>query len=644
MQESESELVLLVEDDPGISELILEALSQLRLETATAATGRQGLEWLKSQTPSLVILDYSLPDMNGFQFLSDARSLNIHIPSFIVATGVGDERTAVELMKNGARDYLVKDSNFLDILPISVKRVLAWSKTERTLQKAQTELNRMALVVEQAADSIMITDLAGRIEYVNPAFEKVTGYTKAEAIGQKPRFLRSGKHDSGFYATMWESISSGRTWTGRFINKRKDGTLFHEDATIFAIQDQDGKILQYAAVKKDITQEVEIQEQLRQAHKMEAVGLLAGGVAHDLNNLLTPILGYGEMLLGDPSLAPPHHHDVEQIVTAGKKARDLVRQLMAFGRKQVLEMRAIDLNSIITDFTKLLRRTLREDIRIVLNLSTRSCHVRADRSQMEQVLMNLLVNAQDAMPQGGKLSIETDTVELDEQYTATHLGAIPGPYVVLTVGDSGCGMEKETLSRIFEPFYTTKTLGKGTGLGLATVYGIVKQHGGNITVYSEPGQGTSFRIYLPELLEPETAAGMKTASETLPTGNETILVSEDDPSVRQLTSSMLHRLGYRVYSEETPDGCLRVLNELQRPIDLLLTDVVMPYMNGKELHALLAGKIPNLKVLYMSGHTTHVIAELGVLEEGMFFIQKPFTLKVLSEKIREVLDHKKTNP
>lgn len=252
--------------------------------------------------------------------------------------------------------------------------------------------------------------------------------------------------------------------------------------------------------------------------------------------------------------------------------------------------------------------------------------------------MNLVVNAQDAMPQGGRLSIETESVILDEDYTASHLGVTPGPYVVLSVGDSGCGMDVETLTRIFEPFYTTKGLGKGTGLGLATVYGIVKQHGGNITVYSEPGQGTTFRIYLPQVQETEHSANKKASSGNLLSGNETILISEDDHSVRQLTISMLSRLGYEVYCGETPERCLQLLDETERPIDLLLTDVVMPSMNGRDLYTLLSEKKPGLKVLFMSGHTSHVIAERGVLDENLFFIQKPFTLMALSEKLREVLD------
>ncbi|MBA4364559.1 MAG: hypothetical protein C0398_00955 [Coprothermobacter sp.] len=397
--------------------------------------------------------------------------------------------------------------------------------------------------------------------------------------------------------------------------------------------------------KRGEEEKAKLEEQYRQAQKMESVGRLAGGVAHDLNNLLTPILGFGGLLLDDFSPDDPHRESVQQIVKAAEKSRDLVRQLMAFGRKQVLEFRPLDLNAVVTEFEKLLRHTLHEDIALKVILALSIPAVLGDIGQLEQVVMNLAVNAQDAMPEGGRLTIETSVADLDAAYVAAHQGVVPGRYVLLVISDTGIGMDAETQERIFEPFFTTKEKGKGTGLGLATVYGIVKQHDGNIWVYSELGKGTTFKIYLPAV---ETAAEPVERAQVTPLedlrGTETILLAEDAAVVRSLAQGILEQQGYRVLLAENGRAALSILAGYDGPVQLLLSDVVMPEMNGRELFASISKDHPGMKVLYMSGYTENVIAHRGVLEAGVQFIQKPFTIHALAAKVRYTLDDGEHEP
>jgi len=380
-----------------------------------------------------------------------------------------------------------------------------------------------------------------------------------------------------------------------------------------------------------------IEDQYRQAQKVEAIGRLAGGVAHDLNNLLSPILGFGELLMIDFSPEDKRQGYANQIVRAGYSARDLVRQLLAFGRRQTLEYKTIDLNDTIKGFERLLRRTIREDIEIDIITSINIKPIKADIGQVEQVIMNLAVNAQDAMPDGGKLILETAMVEVDEDFITDHPGTQPGHYILLTISDTGCGMDEETQKHIFEPFFSTKGE-QGTGLGLATVYGIVKQHSGNIWLDSKLGKGATFQVYLPvseeAIIERET--GEETA--TAPKGSETILLVEDSEQVRDLSQTILKRDGYTILAAENGAEALTVLASHDGPLDLLLTDVVMPDMNGRDLFLRVAEKCPGIKVLYMSGYTNNVIAHHGVLDQGVQFIQKPFSVQALAAKVREVLD------
>ena len=443
------------------------------------------------------------------------------------------------------------------------------------------------------------------------------------------------------------ALEKGEDYELTYCIRVPDQGIKHLQTLGKVVQDPDGRVLQVFGTTQDITEQVQIREekaeleaQFHQAQKLESVGRLAGGVAHDLNNLLAPILGYSEMLLEDFSEDDARRASVEEIARACMRARDLVRQLLAFSRKQPLEFKPIDLNSVLKRFEKLLRRTLREDIAVIIDPAPDLPLIEADVGQLEQVIMNLAVNAQDAMEEGGALTIETVSAELDADYAAAHQGVAPGDFVLLSISDTGRGMDAETRERLFEPFFTTKAKDKGTGLGLATVYGIVKQHGGNIWVYSEIGEGTVIKVYLPV----SEAAG--TAEEVIPesaadqSGSETILLVEDDDGVRALSRSILERYGYTVRVADSGQSAMDIVDGCSHPIHLLLTDVVMPDMNGKELFKRIGPRCSNLRVLFMSGYTDNVIANRGVLDSGVHFIQKPFTVKDLATKVREVLDEK----
>jgi PAS domain S-box-containing protein len=540
--------------------------------------------------------------------------------------------------------HRTKDGQLLDVsvtsrvFSLNGRELLAsiWTDTTDRLKVAR-ERERLMHAIEQANDSIVITDVDGIIQYINPTFEKVTGYSRAEALGKTPRILNSGTHEAANFEEMWNLISSGGTWSGRLVNRSKNGTLFTEDAVISPVRDDAGRIINYVAVKRDVTESIKLEEQFNQIQKVESIGRLAGGVAHDLNNMLTPILGYSELLSEDLETEDNRLDYVEGIISAGSRARDLVRQLLAFSRKQTLVYKSIDLREVIENFEGLLRRTIPEDIEIQIKHSTNSMLIKADIGQIEQVLMNLTVNAADAMQGGGTLTIETAQVDLDSDFAAKHQEFPSGSYMLLAVSDNGCGIDNDTHQHLFEPFYSTKGA-QGTGLGLATVYGIVKQHDGNVLVESELGKGTKFKVYLPISEGFQSQAKPAKATTNSLRGDETVLVVEDNDQVRKLTSTILERHGYQVYTANSGPVALSLLEERDTPIDMLLTDVVMPEMNGSELFALASKKQPELQVLYMSGYTADVIGHRGVIDEGTAFIQKPFNGNDLISKIQEILE------
>jgi len=518
------------------------------------------------------------------------------------------------------------------------RRFLLTSLVDITARKRSEEtITRLATAIDQALETVVITDAEGNILYANPAFERTTGYTVAEALGKNPRILKSGKHDASFYRQMWEVLAGGGVWHGRFQNKRKDGSFYWEDAAISPVRDEAGRIVNYIALKLDVTREADLQAQLAQAQKMESIGRLAGGVAHDFNNLLTVIAGYSKMALEELSPADPLRAYVVEIEKAADRAAALTRQLLAFSRKQVLLPRVLDLNHAVAGMQSMLERLVGEDVEVKLALAPGNLFVRADPHQLEQVIMNLAVNARDAMPRGGRLLIGTGFVERDESYAASHPEFRAGHYALLSMSDNGLGMDEATRRRIFEPFFTTKEVGQGTGLGLSTVQGIVAQSGGAINVYSEPGCGTTFTIYLP-------AVGEAAAEEAKPVpghalrGNETILVVEDRAEVREYAVNALESYGYRVIQAAHAGEALSAWEREVSRIQLVLTDVVMPQTSGTELVAKLAKMKPGLKTLYMSGYAEEVMTNRGVLGEDCHFIQKPFSAEELARAVRAVLN------
>ncbi|MBI5576232.1 MAG: Cache 3/Cache 2 fusion domain-containing protein [Deltaproteobacteria bacterium] len=511
-------------------------------------------------------------------------------------------------------------------------------------KQAEEDLARLGMAVEQAGEAVVITDADGTIQYVNPSFERLTGYGRDEVLGKNPRILKSGKHDKDFYGTMWNILTQGKVWSGKIVNRSKDGNLFEEFAVISPVRDASGRIVNFVAVKRDLTHEIEMEEQLRQSQKMEAIGKLAGGVAHDFNNLLTVITGYCDLILYGLPKHGPWRHEVEGIKNAADRAAAVTRQLLAFSRKQVFQLKDVDMNDVVANLDGMLRRLIGEDIDLQTSLREDLWNVRIDPAQIEQVIVNTVVNARDAMPEGGKLTIETDNVMLDETYVQTHLNVKPGPYMMLAITDTGCGMDESVRSRIFEPFFTTKEVGKGTGLGLSTVYGIIKQSSGYIWAYSEPDRGTTFKIYLPRVLAgemelPHVARGAVAAMQG---GAETVLLAEDEDLVRELVIEILNQAGYTVLPAHDGVDAMRIAEKHEGPIHLLITDVVMPQMNGRELARRMLASRPDIKVIYISGYTEDAIIHHGVLDPGMHFVQKPFRPGDLVRKIREVLDATET--
>jgi PAS domain S-box-containing protein len=545
--------------------------------------------------------------------------------------------------------WMRKDGAILDILLSSAAIVpedlsagvvfTAVDITER--RRAEGRQVRLATAVEQSAESILITDTNGSIVYVNPAFEKTTGYTRDEATGANPRILRSGNQDRQFYKDMWETISHGKVWRGRFINRKKDGTEYEEEATISPIFDKDGNIINYVAVKRDVTNEVRLQKQLLHAQKMEAVGTLAGGIAHDFNNLLMIILGYADIMLQRAREDDPVSKALEAIRNAALQGSDLVKRILTFSRRVETKARPIDLNDAIGRIAHVLRRTMTKMIEIDLILADNLRYVNADPAQIEQVLVNLAVNAQHAMPDGGRLAIETRNASLDERYCRARLDAVPGRYALISVTDTGRGMPKEVLDRIFEPFFTTKQDGEGAGLGLSMVHGIIQEHGGHIRCYSEPGTGTTFRIYLPALIEP-ALTNPEDSIQTPAFGDEGILVVDDENTIRDLCEEVLVSAGYTVMTAANGQEALATYLARQDEIDLVLLDMSMPVMGGRQCLEELRKHAPDLPVVIASGYSANGSIKDVINTPSVGFIGKPYETKRLLLAVRHALDRPRT--
>ncbi len=510
------------------------------------------------------------------------------------------------------------------------------------LKKAEIDQRRLARAIDQSVEAIVITDTHGQIQYVNPGFERITGYTREEVVGKTPRLLKSGNYNESFYANLWNTLLEGRSWKARMINRRKDGSHYEVDETISPIRDAAGKLVNFVSVSHDITREAQLEEEIRQSQKMEGIGRLAGGIAHDFNNLLTAILGYSRIVQERLAADHPCAADVEEIIRAAERAARLTSQLLAFGRKQTMRVHPVEMNAIILNMENLLRRSLGEDVLLDLNLSPDAGHFMGDKGYLEQVVMNLAVNARDAMNAGGHLKIRTRTEQLDAEFCNHRVGILPGPHVMLSVLDSGVGIPDEISHKIFDPFFTTKGESRGTGLGLSTVYGIVRQLNGYIEFESRVGAGTEFRIYFPSC-PPAVPEKPRPQARVLPKGTETILVVEDEDTVRHLTSRILQGLGYTVLQARSGAMALDIAALHPETIHLVLTDVVMPEMSGPTLVEKLSETRSDFRALYISGFTPENAGRSGGLKPGSPLIQKPYTREELARRVRQALNEKPTD-
>jgi two-component system cell cycle sensor histidine kinase/response regulator CckA len=751
--------VLLVEDNPGDARLILELLRHVEAgDFALERVDRlePALERLKHAGVDAVLLDLGLPDSQGIETFARAQREAPGEP-IVVISGLDDERVALEAVRLGAQDYLVKgridgqllarviryaierkraevalaaseahyrtilenvvdavfvmDSagRYVDVNPsacdltghtreellrhrvaetwvteerravserlaeLSARRQVSFERrllrkdggvilvegnavrlpngrslmtlrdiTER--READEQIRESERRFRELAESVrevffVVEPGTGRVLYVNPAYEEVFGHSREHAYST-PNAWSEGIHPEDreeALAAEREAARTGEYQAAVYRIVRPDGATRWIRGRATPVRDEAGRIIRLVGVAEDISDLKRTEEQFRQAQKMEAVGRLAGGVAHDFNNLLTAILGYAELLLQDLAPESEHRMDVVEIRTAAQRAARLTGQLLAFSRQQVLQLTVLSVNDVVKNLEKLLRRLIGEDVILHTRLAPDAGNVRADAGQLEQVIVNLAVNARDAMAAGGTLTIETANAELTEAYIEAHQPAA-GPYIMLAVTDTGAGISPENRSRIFEPFFTTKEQGKGTGLGLSTVYGIVKQSGGYIWVYSEPGRGATFKLYLPRVDAPVESPAPGRPTEGTPLGTETVLLAEDDEQLRKLVRGFLERVGYRVLAAASAAEALGQAREHEGPVHLLLTDVVMPGQSGRELAGLLAETRPEIRTLFMSGYTDAAIMDQGILERGLEYLQKPFTPAVLARRVRDVLD------
>jgi two-component system cell cycle sensor histidine kinase/response regulator CckA len=583
----------------------------------------------------VIVSDYRLPGYDGLRALHEARTRRPEVP-FVFFTGNLGEARAIEALKSGATDYVLKDGAVERLVPAIERAVReaaerrARAQAEEALKESEEGFHRLFNCNPHPTWVFDVETL--RFLEVNDAAIEHYGYSRDEFLGMRITDIRPS-HEAPLVEEAVAVAKDGTRRFGAWVHRTRDGRMITVDV---AAHDLDfrghrGRLV----VAHDITERKELEAQLQQSQKMDAIGRLAGGVAHDFNNLLGVIIGYGERLLR--RLPSPERREISEVLKAAEHAASLTRQLLAFSRRQVLKPRVLDLNTVVGELDGMLRRIIGEDVSLVTALHDGLGHVKADPGQIQQVVMNLAVNARDAMPSGGRLTIETGNAELDESYRSAHLAVRPGRYVMLAVTDTGMGMDAATQARIFEPFFTTKEAEKGTGLGLSTVFGIVKQSEGNIWVYSEPLRGTTFKIYLPrvdDVVEVQPPREAEAASG----GSETILLVEDADSLRELGREILEEHGYKVIEASSGTIALETLERHTGSLDLILTDLVMSGMSGRELADQITRLRPGTKVLFMSGYTDDALGHHGVLESGTAFVEKPFTIDGLLRKVREVLD------
>ncbi len=568
--------------------------------------------------------------------------------SFVIPLATGGETLGFLLLLDlmdlkGTDKIFITLNDISGLLALILKNAFLFRHMESLVAKRTHELvaseARAQSILKAALDGFLRFDLTGRIIDVNDAYCQMSGYRSEELLGMTIAELDPSKSPEEIADHIVE-IQSGTHNRFETTHRRKDGSLLPVEVSVQVSPEKSNQLFAFlrdlTAQKKGEQKQKFLQDQLLQSQKMESVGRLAGGVAHDFNNMLGVILGYADMTLEGMAASDPNYGPITEITKAAQRSADLTRQLLAFARKQTVMPKVLDLNEVVSGMLKMLKRLIGENIRLDWLPGKNLHRVRIDPSQIDQLLANLCVNARDAIDGVGLITIETANQTIDESYYSTHLEAVPGNYVVLAVSDNGCGMSQDVQNHIFEPFYTTKGIGEGTGLGLATVYGIVKQNSGFITVYSEPGRGSTFRLVFPIHRDEQNKPEM-TSTEVMAGGKETILLVEDESAIREMTATILSRMGYKVLSAASPSEAVQSSLDYKDPIHLLLTDVIMPEMNGRDLARQLLSFRPDMICIFMSGYTADIIAHHGVLAPGVNFLQKPFSKVELDAKIRAAL-------
>ena len=585
----------------------------------------------------MVLFEHETGDAAATKLLAEFLHTRGATP-FIMLTERADERAVAEIVQAGAYDCMDRSQLNGANLVRTIRCALNLHVMQQQRELAEQHLREFSCAVEHSSDTVIVANSLGIVEYVNPAFEKVMGYSQEEIAGRNQMILDSDLQVPLLYRELWEKIRSGEARELR-VKRKKNGEAHYVDERVSSIRNAEGEITHLVSNGRDLTERLRIEAELLQSQKMDAIGRLAGGVAHDFNNLLTIITSYSELALDSVVPGSTTQSRLREILSAARRAAELTRQLLAFGRKQPQALRVAELNPVVGTILKTLHRLIGEDIELVFNPGAGLGRVRLDPVQIEQILMNLAGNSRDAMPQGGRFTIETSNVQLDQTYIDRKRAIIPvGRYAVITITDNGSGIPPDHLPHVFEPFYTTKPSGKGTGLGLATVYGIVKQNNGFVWVYSEPNLGTTFKIYLPcvtarvhtiEASEPSDGEAIR--------GSETVLVVEDEEALRRATVEFLSLSGYKVLEARNGLDALSVVKGHDAVLDLAITDVVMPYMSGGELAQELKTLRPETRVLFVSGYAGQTVTNHKVDVENNF-LQKPFTLNQLAKRVRILLD------
>lgn len=663
-------VILVIDDDPNNMTIVADYLEECSYTILVAEDGESGLSRAEYARPDLILLDVMMPGIDGFE---TCRRLKLSgktrdIP-VIFMTALAETEHKVKGFEAGAVDYITKPFQREEVLArvgvhlrireltsrlSEAKESLEMRVEERTAELAkavsalhdeiverergEAERVRLATAIEQAAEAIFITDAQWHITYVNPAFERMNGYSRDEVIGLNTRFLRSGTHPREFFSQLREVLRREDVWGGRITTRRKDGSLYEADTTISAVRDKRGEIVNYVTIHRDITNELRLERELRQSQKMEAIGTLAGGIAHDFNNILTAIIGYTDLAQRKISGNDAALRDLERVHEASLRAKELVNRILTFSRQSELERIPVQVAAIVEEVLRLLRSSLPSTIEISQHVSdaAQECIILADPTQIHQVLMNLATNAAHAMrEQGGMLSISVSEIVADATLISLYPDLRPGPCVRLTVSDTGHGMQESVRERIFDPYFTTKKVGEGTGMGLAVVQGIIKNYGGAISVYSEPGQGTTFHIFLPKFtgdVELEAATGIVASG-----GPERILFVDDEVILAELGKELLGTLGYAVTASLDSREALQLFLADPQAFDLVITDMTMPGLTGKELARELLAVRPDIPIILSTGFSEHINEQQAKVTGIRGYIMKPYATSSLNSMIRSVL-------